>query len=364
MTAEHTVPDGLTETVERLALLIRKSPADLYLVRLSDLRILEASDSVLARAQRSREELLTQSLLTEVQDPVSAKRSFALLAEGLIDSFVRHGAFLMPDGSYQQFTARYTTCPGRSERVAAVGVLLPADREAQDPADAVAEEAPAPNDRFIALGTVDAEWRVDRITNEVQELLGRSPEEVLCRSVFTLIHPEDVGSLLLLAAHAATQPGGSLGRVRVMGADGTWTWCRLSVHAVASDPPAAFAFSLSGDTQVIPAQDPRTLELEEHLRRIAREVASSGVAALSTDMPTSIELPQLSELTAREYEIVVRLTHGQRIAAIARSLFLSESTVRNHLTGVYRKLGVSSQTELIDLLDGARTRQGRAHHAR
>ena len=35
---------------------------------------------------------------------------------------------------------------------------------------------------------------------------------------------------------------------------------------------------------------------------------------------------------------------------IAQELFLSQSTVRNHLTSVYRKLGVRSQQELLSVL--------------
>jgi DNA-binding CsgD family transcriptional regulator len=35
---------------------------------------------------------------------------------------------------------------------------------------------------------------------------------------------------------------------------------------------------------------------------------------------------------------------------IAKRMYLSQSTVRNHLTSVYRKLGVRSQQELLTLL--------------
>jgi DNA-binding CsgD family transcriptional regulator len=55
------------------------------------------------------------------------------------------------------------------------------------------------------------------------------------------------------------------------------------------------------------------------------------------------------QLSAREREIVSRLLNGDRVPAIARALYLGQSTVRNHLTSVYRKLDVSSQQELIDL---------------
>jgi DNA-binding CsgD family transcriptional regulator len=94
----------------------------------------------------------------------------------------------------------------------------------------------------------------------------------------------------------------------------------------------------------------RVRELEDHLRRIAREVTASGVAALGTSMPTALEVPAVARLTSREYEIVVRLAAGQRVPGNARQLFLSESTIRNHLTSAYRKFGVSSQVELLERL--------------
>ncbi|MDX6204840.1 MAG: Bacterial regulatory protein luxR family, partial [Frankiales bacterium] len=41
---------------------------------------------------------------------------------------------------------------------------------------------------------------------------------------------------------------------------------------------------------------------------------------------------------------------GERVPMIAERMFLSQSTVRNHLTSVYRKQGVRSQQELLRLL--------------
>ena len=48
--------------------------------------------------------------------------------------------------------------------------------------------------------------------------------------------------------------------------------------------------------------------------------------------------------------MVTRLLAGKRVPAIAEALFVSQSTVRNHLSSVFRKLNVQSQQELIDLL--------------
>jgi len=57
----------------------------------------------------------------------------------------------------------------------------------------------------------------------------------------------------------------------------------------------------------------------------------------------------LERLTTRELDIVARLLSGDRVPAIARALFLSPGTVRNHLSNAFQKLGVGSQQELIEL---------------
>jgi DNA-binding NarL/FixJ family response regulator len=55
-------------------------------------------------------------------------------------------------------------------------------------------------------------------------------------------------------------------------------------------------------------------------------------------------------------EIVTRLLDGYRVPAIAGNLFLSQSTVRNHLASVFGKLGVASQQQLLDALRHAQAR--------
>jgi PAS domain S-box-containing protein len=70
--------------------------------------------------------------------------------------------------------------------------------------------------------------------------------------------------------------------------------------------------------------------------------------ALPAERDASV--PGLERLSRREYEVVKLLLHGDRVPVIARQLFVSQSTVRNHLSSVFRKLRVRSQQELIVLL--------------
>ena len=54
-----------------------------------------------------------------------------------------------------------------------------------------------------------------------------------------------------------------------------------------------------------------------------------------------------ASLTDREAEILAHLANGARASDIAESLFLAEKTVKNHLTSVYAKLGVSSAAQAV-----------------
>ncbi len=76
--------------------------------------------------------------------------------------------------------------------------------------------------------------------------------------------------------------------------------------------------------------------------------AAAAARKLSQGSPSDVR-PAV-ELTTRESQIVKRLLSGDRVPAIARQLFLAQSTVRNHLSTVFAKLGVKSQQELIVLL--------------
>ncbi len=55
-------------------------------------------------------------------------------------------------------------------------------------------------------------------------------------------------------------------------------------------------------------------------------------------------------LSSRQIEILRRMLGGQRVKDVAQELFLSQSTIRNHLSAIYQRFGVRSQTELLKML--------------
>ncbi len=73
------------------------------------------------------------------------------------------------------------------------------------------------------------------------------------------------------------------------------------------------------------------------------------VEAAGIDMPEgSVHNPTpLDKLTRREREVLSLLTGGHPNKEIARRLGLREITVKVHLKGVYRKLGVANRTQAV-----------------
>ena len=56
---------------------------------------------------------------------------------------------------------------------------------------------------------------------------------------------------------------------------------------------------------------------------------------------------KLNRLTPREREVIAMLALGLQNKAIAGRLFISETTVRHHLTSIFDKLEVSNRLELM-----------------
>lgn len=52
-------------------------------------------------------------------------------------------------------------------------------------------------------------------------------------------------------------------------------------------------------------------------------------------------------ITERELEVIEKALSGKSNKIIATQLFIEESTVKNHLKNIYKKLNVKSRTELI-----------------
>jgi DNA-binding CsgD family transcriptional regulator len=111
---------------------------------------------------------------------------------------------------------------------------------------------------------------------------------------------------------------------------GRFAVCLLTPESIRTDDEGVFT---NGDQQAQTKAD-----------------SAAGRARLS-DSPMHFEPVRWPDsLTRRERDVLALLLDGRRVSSIARTLYLSEHTVRNHLKAIFRKLGAHSQTELLDRL--------------
>jgi DNA-binding CsgD family transcriptional regulator len=200
----------------------------------------------------------------------------------------------------------------------------------------------------VAIGTATVDWRVEALSSDLFDIIGTDASECIGSSLLDFVHPDDAPSLLDHTDASRVVPRSHC-HVRFRHQGGWWTDVCVLVAPVAR-VDAGVTFALLG-LPAHPAGTPdRVAELELRLRHIGMEVRAAGVLEGLTSIPATSDHPQLSELTSRQWEIVSRLTRGDRVPTIARELFISQSTVRNHLASIFRRFGVHSQAELLEVL--------------
>ena len=88
--------------------------------------------------------------------------------------------------------------------------------------------------------------------------------------------------------------------------------------------------------------------LATDLAQVALKLQSmSFSASVGSEATFPVDHPLLQELSTREREVLALLVGGGRVPAIAKQLFISQDTVRGHLKSIFRKLGVSNQSDLV-----------------
>ena len=87
------------------------------------------------------------------------------------------------------------------------------------------------------------------------------------------------------------------------------------------------------------------LEAIRHTARAPDAFTAAGLAdALRRRNTLAAKKPIL---TPRESQVLMRLVDGDSVARVARQLFMSESTVKTHISRVYEKLGAHNRASAI-----------------
>lgn len=229
-------------------------------------------------------------------------------------------------------------------RLGAVALLVPVDDEARFECDPA---VPWRSLAAVAVGTTDASGVISQLSADIENVLGGASSEWVGEPLRSLLHPDDELRLPDLTRPRETVR--ALHDVRLRHVDGSWVNACVLVAPESGDHSRGLVFALVGRQEPSAAPADRVNELESRLQRIGLEVRAAGVLDDLTPLPAPEELRELGQLTTRQREILRRLRRGDRVATIAAELYVSPSTVRNHLAAVFRKFGVHSQAELLEL---------------
>jgi DNA-binding CsgD family transcriptional regulator/PAS domain-containing protein len=201
----------------------------------------------------------------------------------------------------------------------------------------------------LVVGAFDAEWCIQRVSLDIEAVLGYPLAEAVGSSLIHIVHPDDVARFLDTAAHCLADGAAVSADLRVAHRDSTWRSAHMVIAPVA---PGYLRFGFAIAVQKPDEAEPlfRVADLERALWRIAQEVEDAGVGAGFARLPDTASVPGLEHLSGRQWEIMTKLLAGERAPAIARALNLSQSTVRNTLSDIFAKLHVHSQEELLHVL--------------
>jgi DNA-binding CsgD family transcriptional regulator/PAS domain-containing protein len=330
-----------------LASQVRDSPLATLLVQLPTQVVVAASPSaaeLLLGPDEDPSGLVGIAWPDLTTEPATTLRLLQQLTDREIDGY-QHTPRMLRRSGLDPLTSRVVVkahhFPGESPL--AVAVL----QAAQEPTP----DGPAMplDDRACVMGLMSDGGLVTDVTASARTVLGLDPDEIIGTKLLDYVHPDDVPDLLFGLGHAAADCDAAWTQLRWRRAGGEWRLSRTAISPVSSRSTSAIAFVIVGDGWMA-GEGSREQELEATLSRVAREI--SAAIAYKPKVATTTRSPAFARLTRREQEVVNRLLAGDRVPAIARTLFLSPSTVRNHLHAAYRKTGVNSQQELVDYLRG------------
>ncbi len=104
--------------------------------------------------------------------------------------------------------------------------------------------------------------------------------------------------------------------------------------------------SIDSDNHILLEDEPGWAEFSQLFQRYfpVEDVATSADESPQLDLAAKEKLAQLSK---RELDVVSQLAMGLTNREIAEQLFISEKTVRNHLSTIFSKLDVSSRAQAL-----------------
>jgi len=155
------------------------------------------------------------------------------------------------------------------------------------------------------------------------------------------LEPRDAEWIPLIPEHSVSlfdvAAGSYVLRIKAANPDGIWNEDGIAIDIKVPLPFWRTWWFLGAALALLAAGTGLTVKAWRKARSAPRDLGDSLEAVLGT-----------YDLTGREEEILRLVLQGASNKDIERRLFISASTVRNHIYNIYRKLGVGNRLELIN----------------
>jgi NarL family two-component system response regulator LiaR len=139
---------------------------------------------------------------------------------------------------------------------------------------------------------------------------------------------------------------GMMGMECIMHIGREWPEVKMVVLS-ACDHRDAIDAALNAGASAYIVKSAKAWEIEAVLRQTATGQVFRAPSRSQSGHSVAEAAPKLPSLTDRERSILAAVAAGLTTAAISRDLWVSEHTIKFHLTNIYRKLGVQNRAAAV-----------------
>lgn len=332
----------------RLSDAISSSKIPLSVVDLADGRLVVINNAAADLFELAPDELIGRPAVSlwDQESIGQGEQAMAALAGGAIDSYRGCRRIRRPSGPLDVWL--WTRKLNLGDRAVAVSVMAPVGES--DGSGRLIGTYFGPDAIDIAVGTVDRQSRrLGLIRSSSQVVIDLPADGGPGTDLATLVHPDDVDRLLEILGTAGDAAEEQPVKVRLRQDGAGWTEIQCVPLPTPPGEPLRVAFAPSAPIRPDVPDSERLADLERQILRIAAELHAVSDTRRDSGV-VERQRPSLDALPPRQREIIVRLLRGERVSTIADAMYLSPSTVRNHLSKVFKTFGVNSQASLLALL--------------
>lgn len=131
-------------------------------------------------------------------------------------------------------------------------------------------------------------------------------------------------------------------------ANGKKQWCNVSI-VILDDPSSKHAYTL----HIV-----RPIDVQKRLEMVMKDFVADHSTAVpaqisGSERRTSTAPSREVDLTRREIEVLKHLSQGSTTTQIADALFVSKTTVNNHIQHILKKLSAHTRLEAVRIAEKA-----------